>query len=112
MEIKRLNVSAIVREGVDADTLRIAMGHVPSTSLPGATGNFAIAAHRDTLFRALKDIKKDDLVTFESPTGTYTYQVAATKIVKPSDITVLRPDGGGLVPLPAIKKEVMASFSR
>ncbi len=98
VEVKRLNLSAIVREGVDADTLRIAIGHVPSTSLPGAAGNFAIAAHRDTLFRALKDIKKDDLVTFESPAGTYTYQVAATKIVKPSDISVLQPNGGGLVP--------------
>src|SRR4051794_38454965 len=53
--IPRLNLSAIVREGVDAKTLSIAVGHIPSTSLPGRPGNFAIAAHRDTLFRALKD---------------------------------------------------------
>lgn len=98
VEISRLNVSAMVREGVDANVLGIAVGHVPSTSLPGQTGNFAIAAHRDTLFRALKDIKKHDLVTFQSPSGTYTYEVAATKIVKPSDTTVLQRDGGGLIP--------------
>lgn len=98
VEIKRLNVSAMVREGADAKILSIAVGHVPSTSLPGATGNFAIAAHRDTLFRALKDIKEHDLVTFQAPTATYTYEVAGTRIVKPSDITVLRPDGGGLIP--------------
>jgi sortase A len=98
VEIKRLNVAAMVREGADANILRMAVGHVPSTALPGEAGNFAIAAHRDTLFRALKDIKKGDLVRFQSPAATYTYQVEGTKIVKPSNIAVLRPDGGGVIP--------------
>jgi sortase A len=99
--IGRLNLAAIVREGVDDQTLRTAVGHVPSTSLPGEPGNFAIAAHRDTLFRVLKDIKQDDLISFQSAQTTYTYRVVATKIVKPSDVSVLRPDGGGLVDLTA-----------
>jgi sortase A len=97
VEIPRLNLSAIVREGVGNKTLSLAVGHVPSTALPGQVGNFAIAAHRDTLFRALKDIKKDDLVTFKSADGTYTYEVISTKIVKPSDVSVLRSDGGGII---------------
>lgn len=98
IEIKRLGLSAMVRQGADAKMLSVAVGHVPSTSLPGQIGNFAVAAHRDTLFRGLKDIKRGDLVTFESPNGTFTYQVLATKIVKPSDVSVLRADGGGLIP--------------
>jgi sortase A len=98
VEISRLGLSAMVREGVGADTLNTAVGHIPSTSLPGQGGNFAIAAHRDTLFRGLKDIRTGDLVTFQSPAGSYTYEVAATKIVKPSDVSVLRADGGGLIP--------------
>jgi sortase A len=77
------------------------VGHIPSTSLPGQDGNFAIAAHRDTLFRALKDIQTGDLVTFQSAAGSYTYRVAATKIVTPSDVSVLRSDGGGLIPVKA-----------
>ena len=97
VEIGRLHLSAIVRQGVDDGTLRDSVGHVPSTALPGQTGNFAIAAHRDTLFRALKDIQKDDLISFQSAKGTFTYQVQATKIVKPTDVSVLRPDGGGLI---------------
>ncbi len=104
VEISRLNLSAMVREGVDAKTLSLAVGHVPSTALPGQAGNFAIAAHRDTLFRALKDIRKNDLVTFQSPTGSYTYQVMATEIVKPSEVSVLQPDGGGLIAPPADPK--------
>ncbi len=98
VEIARLNLAAMVRQGVDARTLSLAVGHVPATALPGQTGNFAIAAHRDTLFRALKDIRKGDLVTFKSPAETYTYQVLATKIVIPSNVSVLRSDGGGLIP--------------
>ena len=97
LEIPRLNLSAIVREGVDQHTLGIAVGHIPSTALPGQPGNFAIAAHRDTLFRALKDIRRDDVVTFQSPNGNYSYRVEATKIVKPSDVSVISPDGGGMV---------------
>jgi sortase A len=97
VRIGRLDLSAVVRQGVDADTLRVAVGHVPSTALPGQAGNFAIAAHRDTLFRALKDIQRGDLVTFQSTAGTYNYQVVTTKIVKPTDVSVLRPDGGGLI---------------
>ena len=98
VEIARLNLAAVVREGVDAQVLSVAVGHVPSTALPGQAGNFAIAAHRDTLFRALKDIQRGDLVSFQSTSGTYTYRVVATKIVRPTDVTVLRPDGGGLIP--------------
>lgn len=96
--IARLNLAAVVREGVDAKILGVAVGHVPSTALPGQTGNFAIAAHRDTLFRVLKDIHYGDLVSFESPSGTYTYKVLATKIVRPTDVSVLEPNGGGLIP--------------
>jgi len=105
LEIRRLNLTAMVREGVDANTLKIAVGHVPSTALPNEPGNFAIAAHRDTLFRALKDIRRNDLVTFQSPTGNYTYQILATKIVKPSDVSVLRADGGGLIPAAMISSD-------
>ncbi|MBV9306232.1 MAG: class D sortase [Acidobacteriaceae bacterium] len=98
LEIARLHLSAMVREGVDDKILRVAVGHVPATALPGQAGNFAIAAHRDTLFRALKDIRNDDLVTFQLTNGdSYQYRVAATQIVKPSDVTVLRSDGGGLI---------------
>ncbi|MBV9083841.1 MAG: class D sortase [Acidobacteriaceae bacterium] len=94
VNIDRLKLSAIVREGVDNATLSKAVGHVPSTVLPGEAGNFAIAAHRDTLFRALKDIHNGDIVTFEAPAGAYQYQVFSTRIVKPSDVRVLQPDGG------------------
>jgi len=99
IEIGRLNLSSMVREGVDPRTLSTSVGHVPSTALPGHLGNFALAAHRDTLFRALKDIKQDDVITFQSPARTFTYKVDSTRIVKPTDVSVLRPDGHKLLTL-------------
>lgn len=94
IDVPRLGVSAIVREGTNNQVLRTAVGHIPSTALAGENGNFAIAAHRDTLFRALKDIHIGDIATFESADGVYTYRVFSTRIVKPTEVSVLRPDGG------------------
>jgi len=105
LEIPRLNLSAMVREGVDGNTLSKAVGHVPSTALPGQVGNFAIAAHRDTLFRALKDIQQGDQVTFQTPDENYTYRIISMRIVRPSEVAVLRPDGG-LRPAAAHLQEV------
>ena len=64
--IPRLHLSAIVLQGVEDNTLARGAGHVPSTAMPGQAGNFTIAAHRDTLFRPLRNIQKNDDVTFES----------------------------------------------
>ncbi len=93
VEIGRLNLSSVVREGVDAQTLNTAVGHVPSSAMPGHLGNFALAAHRDTLFRPLRNIKQNDLITFQSLTQTFTYKVEGTSIVKPTDVAVLRSNG-------------------
>jgi sortase A len=91
--ISRLNMSAVVLEGVDDATLRRSAGHVPYTSLPGEVGNFSIAAHRDTLFRPLKDIRLGDEVQFETPQKKMTFRVVSTRIVEPKDVSVLTPQG-------------------
>ena len=91
--IPRLNMTAVVLEGVDDATLRRSAGHVPSTALPGETGNFSIAAHRDTLFRPLKDIRVGDEVQFETAQKNLVFHVVSTKIVKPTDVSVLAPQG-------------------
>jgi sortase A len=67
------------------------VGHIPGTALPGYAGNVALAGHRDTFFRALRDIKKDDTIEFETENGTYRYLVESTDIVGPRDVGVLLP---------------------
>jgi sortase A len=90
LEIPRLNVSAMVLEGTTSKVLRVAAGHVTGTALPGAAGNVAIAAHRDTFFRALRDVRDKDLILVTTPYGTFRYVVEATEIVNPTDLEVLR----------------------
>jgi sortase A len=91
LDVPRLGVSVITREGVDARTLRTAVGHVPSTALPGQIGNSAFAGHRDTFFRGLKDIRQGDRVVVTTPEARHEYVVRDTRIVKPSDVSVLDP---------------------
>jgi len=90
LEIPRLKMRAVVREGAGEDTLDVALGHIPGTALPGQTGNAGIAGHRDTLFRGLRNIEKDDLIEFQTPAGSYDYKVEGTRIVKPDDVAVLQ----------------------
>ena len=91
LEIPRLHVSAIVRAGSDARTLRLAIGHIGGTALPGEQGNVGLAAHRDTFFRRLGEIRDGDQVRLVTPDGTFTYRVEGTRVVEPEDVWVLNP---------------------
>jgi sortase A len=91
LEIPRLNVSTIVLEGTAPKILRVAAGHIGGTAQPGTAGNVGIAAHRDTFFRALRDVRDKDLILVTTPYGTFRYVVDATEIVNPTDVNVLRP---------------------
>jgi len=99
IEIPRLGLSVIVAEGVDPLTLRRAVGHIPGTGMPGEPGNVGLAGHRDTFFRPLRNIRKDDIVTIATPAGEYRYRVVSTRIVSPSDVGVLAPGGSQVLTL-------------
>jgi sortase A len=92
--IPRLRIAAMVREGIDGHTLNLAIGHIPSTALPGRPGNIGLAAHRDTLFRALKNVRQDDEIRLSTLNREYTYRVVWYKVVKPTAVDVLQPVAG------------------
>lgn len=94
LEIPRLGLSEVVVEGDDEAILSRVVGHLPDTPLPWQGGNSALAAHRDTRFRALRRIRIGDLVRVATPYGTFTYRVTATHIVDPEDLWVLEPTAG------------------
>jgi sortase A len=90
LEIPRLDIRAIVREGDGEGTLHHAVGHVPSTAFPGDIGNVGFAAHRDTFFRPLRNIRKNDRIIVSTLHGTFEYLVQTTQIVNPDDVSVLK----------------------
>jgi sortase A len=89
IEIGSIGVAAMILEGVDPRTLRRAVGHIPGTAFPGQGGNVGLAGHRDTFFRALRNIHKDDEITLETLDGSYRYRVDFTRVVAPEYIEVL-----------------------
>jgi sortase A len=91
LQIPRLGMAVMVVEGVDEDDLARAAGHVPGTTLPDKHGNVGIAGHRDTFFRPLHNIRRNDKIQLTTLHGDYKYRVISTKIVDPGDVQVLAP---------------------
>lgn len=89
LAIPRLHLSVMVLEGDDANILRVAAGHISGTAVAPGAGNIGIAAHRDTFFRPLHSIRRNDLVTLQTPTGLARFTVSDTEIVRPTDVQVL-----------------------
>lgn len=99
LEIPRLKLSVMVREGADESTLARAVGHIPGTALPGQIGNVGFAGHRDTFFRVLRNIRKDDTIDVQTTHGDFRYLVKSTKIVSPRDVSVLDASVGDTLTL-------------
>jgi sortase A len=91
LRIDRLHLDVIVNEGDSDAILDVAAGHLPDTPLPWQGGNSAIAAHRDGLFRPLRDIRQNDVLTLSTPRGTFTYDVTEVRVVRANDLSVLKP---------------------
>jgi sortase A len=89
LSVPRLHLSAMVREGIDRNTLQLAIGHIPATALPGQTGNVGVAGHRDTFFRGLKDLRTRDEIRFSTLSGDFKYVVESVIIVEPDNVGVL-----------------------
>jgi len=99
LEIPHIGLSAIVAEGTDKITLRRAVGHISGTAMPGQPGNAGLAGHRDTFFRPLKDIQENDSITLTTLGGEYRYRVVSTRVVAPTEVSVLDPTANEILTL-------------
>jgi len=91
IEVPRLGLDAIVVQGDSRATLKRAVGHLSKSALPGEWGNVALAGHRDTFFRPLRDIRLGDVITFKTQERSFEYLVQSIEVVAPTDIRVLEP---------------------
>ena len=99
IEIRTIGLSAMIMEGIDPRTLRRAVGHIPGTPLPGQAGNVALAGHRDTFFRALRNVREGDEITLQVLSGLYRYRVDSITVVDPEDTRVLNKSNGDILTL-------------
>lgn len=91
LEIPTLALTALVVDGVDAKTLRRAVGRIPSSSLPGEAGDVALAGHRDSDFRSLGKLERGDPLILRTAYGEFRYEVESIRIVTPRRVDVLTP---------------------
>lgn len=72
----------------------IGVGHYNNSAMPGEVGNFAVAGHRGGFGGAFKNIHRlvaGDRVYVETNDYWYVYKYLQTKIVDPSDVSVIKP---------------------
>ena len=70
------------------------IGHYPGTAMPGAVGNFAVAAHRTTHgapFKGIASLQVGDKIYVQTATGYYTYVFRGLEYVRPTAVDVLDP---------------------
>jgi sortase A len=92
IEIPAIGVEDYVVEGTDVANLRKGPGHYPETPLPGEHGTAAIAGHRTTYgapFRRIDDLHRGQVIAVDMPYGRFVYRVEGTRIVEPTDLSVL-----------------------
>ena len=94
IDVPRLKLSTLAREGADVRTLRTSVGHVPETALPDENGDAAFAGHRDTFFRNLEGVRKGDEIVVTTASGVHHYVVTATLVVPPTETSILAPGKG------------------
>lgn len=89
IQVPRLRLNAMVVQGDSPANLKRAVGHLTKSALPGEWGNVALAGHRDTFFRPLRDIRLGDEIRFKTRERSFEYRVESIEVVAPTDIRVL-----------------------
>ena len=92
IEIRRLRASAIVLAGSSGQALAFGPGHLELTPDAGERGVAVYAAHRDTHFRFLRDVRIGDEIDVTRGDGkTFRYRA--------DGVAVVRFDASGIDPL-------------
>ena len=87
-----IGISEVVVEGTGTGDLRSGPGHYPQTPLPGERGTVAIAGHRTTYgapFRDVDKLDRGDRIELRMPYGRFVYRVERTRIVEPTETSVI-----------------------
>ena len=95
LEVPRLGERSIVLEGASGEAMAFGPGHMINTPPIGARGTAVVAAHRDTQFRYLQDVKNGDRIVVETAEGVHSaYRVVETRVVR-ADASGLDPTESG-----------------
>jgi sortase A len=84
------DVDLIVLAGAAGSTTAFGPGHITGTTPPGAVGNIGIAAHRDTHFAFLEQVRQGERLWLELPDGrARAFSIDSMQVVHESDTSSL-----------------------
>jgi sortase A len=112
LRVPRMGVNMLLVNGTDHDTLKKGPGRDNRTFMPGENRLVYIAGHRTTYlapFSHIDRLRRGDRVTIEVPYGTFIYAVTRHRIVKSTDLSVLRSPRHELVELQACHPRFFAT---
>jgi sortase A len=112
LRVPRMGINMLLVNGTDHDTLKKGPGRDGRTFMPGENRLVYIAGHRTTYlapFSHIDRLRRGDRVTIEVPYGTFVYAVTRHRIVKSTDLSVLRSPRHELVELQACHPRFFAS---
>ncbi|HYM66117.1 MAG TPA: sortase [Patescibacteria group bacterium] len=92
MQIPAIGYQAMVRQGVSLYVLAGGPGHYTGTPWPGQLGNVGIAGH-NTFWLSFNRLKVGDRVMIRTQHQSLVYEVTNSRVVDPSDRTVLAATG-------------------
>jgi sortase A len=94
IRIPSIGASFVVVKGTGASELENGPGIYPETTFPGVPGTTAIAGHRTTYlapFRHIDRLHRGESIVLEMPYARLTYTVIGSRVVLPTDVSVLDP---------------------
>jgi sortase A len=93
LQIPRIDLDAVVVNGVREEDLKRGPGHYLATAYPWEErGTVAIAGHRTTYgqpFWSIDELRRGDRIRLITEYGTYEYRVTRTVEVRPTENSVL-----------------------
>jgi sortase A len=112
LHIPRMGLNIVVVNGTDHDSLKKGPGRDLRTFMPGENRLVYIAGHRTTYlapFSHIDSLRRGDRVTIDVPYGTFIYTVTHHRIVRATDLSVLRSPRHELLELQACHPRFFAS---
>lgn len=100
--IPAIAVDAPVVEGDDWESLKKGAGHHIGSANPGERSNSIISAHNDIygeIFRRLPEVRVGDEIFVHTPTQIYRYVVRQTRIIEPTEVSVMAPTSSPVLTL-------------
>lgn len=99
LRIDDLKILVPIYEGTSEFNLNRGAGWVEETAPVDGRGNIAIAAHRDSFFRALKDAKIGQKMTLQTLQGTRHFTLSNIQIISQAETSVLDPSSSSKLTL-------------